>query len=615
MQMKPYKVICLVIIILSLISFSEVIAQTQLKSSTMGTAGGKTESASFKMWSSIGQAVEAGTASSASFHLHGNLAAITRDLEQPSISGHTPPSSPHAAGSDIAIQATASDNINIDNCMLHYREGGASSFSATEMTESEGVYSGTIPGASVGSKGVEYYIRAEDVNANTRESDLFSVRVALSESGITNSAAQPSGSAQSAYRMISLPLDATNKKPADVLEEELGTYNPTVWRFYELLADQTYREHPNTGNMNPGKAFWLIVKNAEKVISTGAGNTVQTSSTYSVALHAGWNLVGNPFNFNIPQTHVSLQNSAALDIRSYNGSWNNFNGSLAPFQGYAVYTEQATNLLIDPILTGMGKLKSTEILAEKEGEWIIDIEARSQDAVDTDNRAVSLSKASDSWDTFDRPEPPVIGDYVSLYFPHAEWEKMSTKYCVDARAKLEDGAIWDFEIRTNIKGNVSLGFKGIEKVPAEFEVWFVDQSNKQLYNLREQNIFEVNVSTKNARRLMLAVGKTEFINQNLNDYKMIPTEFSLDQNYPNPFNPTTTIRYGLPKDVNVHLKVYNLLGQEVTTLMNNVAMKAGYHTIEWDGLNNHGDTVASGLYIYHIQAGNFSSVKKMILVR
>jgi hypothetical protein len=598
-----------------MISYSEGIAQTQLKSSTMGTAGGKTESGSYKMWSSVGQAVQPGNASSDKYFLYGNLLALTRDQEMPSISSHTPPSSPQAAGTDITIEATVTDNINIDNAQVFYREGGAGTFSSTEMTESSGIYSGTIPGASVGAKGVEYYLKAEDVNANTRESEIYSVRVALTESGITNSSAQHSGTAQNAYRLISLPLDASNKKPADVLEGELGAYNNTKWRFYELISDQTYKEHPNTGNMNPGKAFWLIVKDADKVISTGAGSTVQTNTAYSVSMHAGWNLVGNPFNFSIPLSNVSLQNAAVLDVRSYNGNWNNFSGSMAPFQGYAVYTEQATNLLINPDKTGMGKRKAPKLLANKEGEWIIDIEARCQDAIDKDNQVVSIAKASEKWDKFDRPEPPVIGDYVSLYFPHPEWEKMTSKYCLDARAKLDDGEIWEFEIRTNIKENVALSFKGIDNVPDEFEVWFVDQSNKQLYNVREKNNFEVSVSTSDAKKLMLAVGKSEFINEKLNEYKMIPTTFSLDQNYPNPFNPTTTIRYGLPNDVNVSLKVYNLLGQEITTLMNNVAQEAGYHTVTWDGMNQHGNTVASGMYIYYLNAGSYNNVKKMILVR
>jgi len=89
----------------------------------------------------------------------------------------------------------------------------------------------------------------------------------------------------------------------------------------------------------------------------------------------------------------------------------------------------------------------------------------------------------------------------------------------------------------------------------------------------------------------------------------LPTDFSLSQNYPNPFNPSTTIKFGLPKESNVVLKVYNILGEEVATLVNNV-MPAGYHIINFDATK-----LASGMYIYRIQASDFVQVKKMLLMK
>jgi len=593
---------------------NEIMAQAQIKAATISTAGGKTQSDSYKLWNLIGQAVQPGTATSVDYSLHGNLKGLTRDVELPSVT-HSPLTTPQPQGSDISIQATAKDNINVAACTLLYREGGAQTFASSEMTLNSGIYTGTIPGSNVGERGVEYYIMAEDVNGNRRETALYSVRVAIGDAGISNSSPQPSGTAQSAYRLISLPLDATSKNPADVLEGVLGTYDNTKWRFFELETDQTYTEYPNTGDMNPGKAFWLIVKDADKTINTGAGNTIKTDTTYSMPLSAGWTLIGNPFDFNIPQSNVTLQSGAILDIRSYNGNWSNFTASMTPFAGYAVYSDAATNLIIDPVLSAVGKLKTEKMLAEKEGEWMIGIEARSQDALDTDTRAMSMTKASEEYDPFDRPEPPVIGEYVSVYFPHPEWEKISKNYCTDARPKLEAGDIWQFEIRTNIKDNVSLTFTGIENVPTEYEIWFVDEVHKLLHNVREKASYEVSVSTSSPKKLMLIVGKAEFIQQKLTDYEMIPTVFSLDQNFPNPFNPTTIIRYGLPKDEHVSLKVYNLLGQEVVTLMHNVDKKAGYHAVVWNGTNGQGNQVASGMYIYLLQAGNYTNVKKMLLLR
>ncbi len=94
----------------------------------------------------------------------------------------------------------------------------------------------------------------------------------------------------------------------------------------------------------------------------------------------------------------------------------------------------------------------------------------------------------------------------------------------------------------------------------------------------------------------------------------LPTEFALYQNYPNPFNPSTTIKYDLKENANVVLKVYNVLGQEVRTLVN-TNQTAGFKKVVWDGRDNNGVPVASGVYIYRIQANDFVRNMKMVLLK
>jgi hypothetical protein len=94
----------------------------------------------------------------------------------------------------------------------------------------------------------------------------------------------------------------------------------------------------------------------------------------------------------------------------------------------------------------------------------------------------------------------------------------------------------------------------------------------------------------------------------------LPQQATLMQNNPNPFNPTTTIGYFLPKQTHVSLKIYNVLGQEMITLMNEV-QEAGNRSIAWDATNNKGQTVGSGVYFYRIQTGDFVQTKKMLLLR
>ena len=94
----------------------------------------------------------------------------------------------------------------------------------------------------------------------------------------------------------------------------------------------------------------------------------------------------------------------------------------------------------------------------------------------------------------------------------------------------------------------------------------------------------------------------------------IPTVYSLSQNYPNPFNPTTKIKFSLPKQENVSIKIYDITGRLVYTLVNQ-KMQPGRYEATWTSINNHGNTVASGVYFYRIEAGSFVESKKMILVR
>lgn len=92
-------------------------------------------------------------------------------------------------------------------------------------------------------------------------------------------------------------------------------------------------------------------------------------------------------------------------------------------------------------------------------------------------------------------------------------------------------------------------------------------------------------------------------------HDVMPTEYSLSQNYPNPFNPSTSIQFNTVKDGHVKLAVYNTLGKEVAVLVNGT-MEAGSHKIDWQA-----DDLPSGVYFYHLTAGNFNATKKMILMQ
>jgi hypothetical protein len=96
---------------------------------------------------------------------------------------------------------------------------------------------------------------------------------------------------------------------------------------------------------------------------------------------------------------------------------------------------------------------------------------------------------------------------------------------------------------------------------------------------------------------------------NQHDYSKMPVQFGLEQNYPNPFNPTTTISFSLPSAEFVKLSVYNTLGQQIALLLNK-QLNAGQYNVMFDASN-----LVSGTYYYRIEAGNFTSIKRLVLLR
>ena len=144
----------------------------------------------------------------------------------------------------------------------------------------------------------------------------------------------------------------------------------------------------------------------------------------------------------------------------------------------------------------------------------------------------------------------------------------------------------------------------------------MDETLKIIQNLRENNHYAIaGASETHPKRLKLLVGTPEFIESQLEGSSLQPADFELAQNFPNPFNPVTTIRFGLSKEERVTLKIYNLRGELVATLVENELHTAGYHAAIWDGRNQLGQAVASGLYVYQLRAGEKTLTKKMALLK
>jgi subtilisin family serine protease len=550
------------------------------------------------------------------------FAAVQRAIAS---AGNFPPMVDHTAAAEspaqqqMTIAANITDDGGINTVVLNYRKGGESNFTGVAMSASNNSFQGVIPSAAVTSRGVEYFIEAADASGQTTRSPFSGIfSVPVTSPGETKASAQPADTLQTAYRLISVSLDLNSKDPSEVLADDLGSQSIKTWRLFDLQNDGWF-EFPRTGDFVPGKAFFLIVGQPGRRVDTGAGKSIVTNQSFSIPLKSGWNLIGNPFNFAIPVSKLRFQNNPATPVlRTFDGRWSNVGAvtNIQPFEGYAVFNNSAVGeaLVVDPQLAPVSSpFQKTTFFDET--AWSIRISAQCQQARDTDNVAVIAETAAVDWDQFDQPEPPVIGDFVRVSFPHPEWGALIDDFCIDARPTPVDGEIWEFEVSTNIRDQVHLTFDDIEFAPAQFEVALLDEVVDVLQNLRERSHYTFVPTADEVRKLKLIVGAPEFIARWTGEDGLIPAQFELSQNFPNPFNPLTTIRFGLPSAETVTLKIFNIRGEEIATLIHNEQRSAGFHTTIWDSRNRNGKPVASGLYVYQLRTGKNSLSKKMLLVK
>jgi hypothetical protein len=436
----------------------------------------------------------------------------------------------------------------------------------------------------------------------------------------------PAGTDQLSYNLVSIPFILDDGRARTVLVDDLGPADSTEWRFFEYVtADQQWAEYPNTSNFEPGRAFFLIVSDAGKYIRSGAGTTVATVCPDTIALQPGWNLIGNPFNFNVDDFEglIPINFLNQLTVYSYEKiGWNiNLPNGIEPWRGYAVYVQpldplQPIYLLVIPKAINPQSGKAAAVTAAPD-EWTMQITASAGLAKDEINWMGVKKNAAAEYDANDLFEPPVIGKYVSLYFPHKEWTTLPQNYTADYRPLAADGYVWDFEVAT-AKGHemVTLNFDGMDEVPAGLEVYLIDEQLGAARNLRQNPSYSFRANSDGGKKtLRVVVGSRNYVETNSNDVTLVPAAFDLAQNFPNPFNPETVIRYSLPEAATVTLEIYNMLGQKVRTLVDHTQQAADFYSLSWNGRDDNGKALASGVYLYRLSAGSYVNTRKMVLMK
>jgi len=340
-----------------------------------------------------------------------------------------------------------------------------------------------------------------------------------------------------------MPLQLDNPSATAVLEDDLGPYDGTKWRLFGLdptasqnLDNKTpYVEFRSGGDLSPGKSLFLIVADPGKTITIGAAKSLRTDQEFQIPLQRGHNFIGTPFNFAIPASKLRLQRGGAVTLRTYNGSGFPIATEMQPGEGYYVANmNQTDTLFVNPNLSASAIAKTTAGGQKPLSGWRLRILASCAEARDDYNFAGLAPESEDGYDDNDLVEPPPIGDYVSLYFSHPEWQKALNRFSDDIRSAANSNQQWRFKVVTNIAHKVvTLKFAGLEEIDPGLSIFVVDEALKFKQNLRENSTYQYQPrSVERANEFTLVVGKDEFVSAQTAGVQGVPENFVLEQNFP-----------------------------------------------------------------------------------
>lgn len=526
----------------------------------------------------------------------------------------------------IGIALTASLGSNAV-AMLFYKLSGETTFDSVQMTTSDGIrFQGVIPSNKIGTRGAVYYVR---VSNGVETIILPQSFVGVSyPTGITKPQDQPAGTKQTNYRMISIPLSGISGSVDSVLKN-FGAYDKTKWRLFRYQGSSVgYVEHTSGSfqSFAPGRGYWFITAEPQKIRS-GAGQVTPANVPFNIDLQSEWNQIGNPFTFAVSWDSVTGKGSNVGALFDYDGTDYIPVTVMQPWAGYFV-----KNASSNPVTINIKPVEPTGSLAKSNGliipkveknEWMLQLKATDGEIADNANFIGVKLNALDEYDENDIEESPrQPGEYLKLTFNNTSWNKRPDKYGYDFRSPSDEGKYWDFEVNTNTTNEkISISMAQFESVPNEFDIVLLDKDAGTAQNLRKNAMVNLPSSKKaTTKNFRIVVGTREYIEKNSLGISLVPATYSLSQNYPNPFNPSTTFKYALPTASHVVMKVYDILGKEVATILNETVGE-GYHVVQWNATNSANVKTASGVYFCRMTARStdglqqYSRTVKMILMK
>ncbi|MGP8328759.1 MAG: choice-of-anchor D domain-containing protein [Methanosarcinaceae archaeon] len=501
---------------------------------------------------------------------------------------------------------------------LYYRCTGQQKWKFIELQSTGEGYNVIIPPDSITNRGVEYFISLADSTheitypaLNARENPAL-IRVAIEQYF------SPVSLPKITYKMVSVPIDLDQPDIASVLADDFGEYDIQHWRLvrWQEGAVQDYVENAELAEQFvPGTAFWLITREG-KIFDVENGRSVDASEPFRVRLAPGWNQVGNPFAFPVAWHDIEAPETVGAPVWFDGIEYSDYNVPvLQPWEGYFIQnrSERVVEIAIPAkeAVRDLGKA-ANRLVVDSENEYILQIAARIPRSrlIDTQNYIGWRQQATNSRDRLDFSEAPPIGEFLQLSIIEDE-----EKFAGNFKSLTKEGQRWEMQLTATLpRSKIQIDLIETGNLPETFGLYVLDQDYRCIIPVR-QNSFEIYLDKQfPVRHLKMILGTEEYAQLHSSGIPLVPIEYALKQNFPNPFNPATTIQYQLSRRGAVLLEIYNMLGQRTRLLVDKI-QNTGNHAITWNGRDDTGKAVASGVYLCKIKAGKFSATRKLILVR
>ena len=513
-------------------------------------------------------------------------------------------------GMPIRVQGVLVDINGIASADLYLQMGGDDEHIVIPMTAlNDSLFEVAIDTSLVTVRNFRAFIRGADNMAYSNDSDPLAPSVRFDETELSTAIANsryPEGIPPRHWRMVSFPGEL----------DEPGISKPEVEGghvFYEWdLSDSSWTV-PDSVYL--GKAYWFRHLYSDPLPFDPDSGTAIPLEPFPMTLKQGWNMVGSPFAFPV---QVVADPGIVSGIYFYGDStdkdgWEVQGYEMDPWAGYAVHSElEGATLELLPY-TDPGSDGSAARSTVSSG-WRLNIAADGKKYFDRTARIGRDERASDSRDGMDIPSLPSLDEGLSLVM--SVNGSNDHTFSSDIRSTEEQNGVWDLRLTANGEpGPVSVSARFDRLIPDGLVAALVDIQTRKVYDDVTAQTILIDERLNMAYDLKIAAGDPAYVQEAvLKILADIPARFALGQNYPNPFNPVTRLDYTLPRRSRVMIQVYNILGQEVVTLVN-MELPYGEHTAVWNGMDRFGKPVASGVYFTEMRTRNFRQTKKMLLLK